>query len=184
MIEWLCRVPVLFSFFLLFKVIGWWMWLCCYSANLCEISKSSAILCEILSQLSFGKFFLLCDLPYKNLGNFGFRCILTWAYSCWEKVVSGGSSGAFASLGFLLNGLRGSWCLERLFPFLEFFLSYLMVSWSEEGRNTHLARSLPQGRCRDNKCFFTYLVVLFGIDCRLSYSKLRWFLTSKCATCY
>jgi hypothetical protein len=50
--------------------------LCCYSANLCEISKSSAILCEILSQLSFGKFFLLCNLPYKNLGNFGFRCLL------------------------------------------------------------------------------------------------------------
>jgi hypothetical protein len=39
-----------------------------------------------------------------------------------------GSSGAFASLGILLNGLCGSWCLERLFPFLEFFLSYLMVS--------------------------------------------------------
>lgn len=169
MIEWLCWVPVLFSFFLLFEVIGRWMWLCCYSANLCEISKSSAILCEILSQLSLGKFFLLCNLPYKNLGNVGFRCLLTWAYSCWEKVVSGGSSGAFAPLGILLNGLRGRWCLERLLLFLEFFLSYLMVSWSEERRNAHLARSLPQGHCLDNKCFFTYLVVLFGIDCRLSY---------------
>lgn len=169
MIEWLCWVPVLFSFFLLFEVIGWWMWLCCYSANLCEISKSSAILCEILSQLSLGKFFLLCNLPYKNLGNVGFRCLLTWAYSCWEKVVSGGSSGAFASLGILLDGLLGDWffggcslaimmsCLGSqimiahwiLFAFLDFFLSFilngLMVSWfwKKKSCKTHLARSLP-----------------------------------------
>jgi hypothetical protein len=31
-------------------------------------------------------------------------------------VVSGGSSGAFASLGILLDGLLGDWFLERLFP--------------------------------------------------------------------
>ncbi|KAG6762357.1 hypothetical protein POTOM_032851 [Populus tomentosa] len=32
---------------------------------------------------------------------------ISMGVSCWEKVVSGGSSGAFASLGILLNGLRG-----------------------------------------------------------------------------